>query len=140
MAIRKRHSISDIIDEYFSDLVEWTERFEGGFRERPSWNLQDRSLEPLREVVVAPKEVIVTVDLPFTNRTGVKVKPVGKSSLDISAKMNKIIRLDDLGVTHTRGEFRKYHCHLRIPVPVYMSKMIVNYKKGMLEVHLPRKV
>jgi HSP20 family molecular chaperone IbpA len=139
MAIKRRRPISEIIDEYFTDLETWAEGVSAAFGERPSWNLRECSLEPLREMVVTPKEVLVTVDLPFTNKNGVKVKPVGNSFLEISAKLNKIVRLDDLGVTHRRGEFQRYHCQLRIPVPVNMKKMAVNYKKGMLEVHLPRK-
>ena len=139
MAIRRRRSLSEIIDEYFADLEGWTQRVGGAFGGRPSWNLRECSLEPLREMVVKPKEVLVTVDLPFTNKTGVKVKPLGSSSLEITAKMNKIVKLNDLGVTHIKGEFQKYQCQLRVPVPVYMKKMIINYRKGMLEVHLPRK-
>jgi HSP20 family molecular chaperone IbpA len=139
MAMRKRRSISEIVDEYFANLEGWAERVAGTFGERPSWNLRECSIEPLREMVVTPKEVLVTVDLPFTNRTGVRVKPVGSSSLEISAKMNKTVKLNDLGVTYSKGEFQKYHCQLHIPVPVSMKKIVVNYKKGMLEVHLPRK-
>jgi HSP20 family molecular chaperone IbpA len=139
MAIRRRPSISDIIDEYFADLEEWVERFGETITERPSWNLRNCSIEPLREIVVTPTEVLITVDLPFTSKSTVKVEPVSKNSLEISAKMNRKIRLDDLGVTHCKGEFQTFHCHIRIPVPVKMDKMDIQYKKGILEIHLPRK-
>jgi HSP20 family molecular chaperone IbpA len=139
MAIRRRPSISDIIDEYFADLEEWVEKFGETLTERPSWNLRNCSIEPLREIVVTPTEVSITVDLPFTSKGTVKVEPVSKNSLEVSAKMKRKIRLDDLGVTHCKGEFQKFHCHMRIPVPVKMDKMDIHYKKGILEIHLPRK-
>jgi len=139
MAIKKRRSFSELIDEYFADLEDWVEKFGETATERPSWNLRNCSIEPLRDLIVAPAEVLVTVDLPFTEKKAVKVKPVGKNSIEISAKMNRKIRIDDLGVTHCKGEFQKFHCYMRIPVPVNMNKMDVYYKKGILEIHLPRK-
>lgn len=139
MAIRKKRSFSNLIDEYFTDLEEWVEKFGETIIERPSWDLRNCSIEPLREIIVAPAEVLVTVDLPFTDKNAAKVKPVGKNSIEVSAKMRRRIRIGDLGVTHCKGEFQKFHCHVRIPVPVNMNKMDVRYKKGILEVHLPRK-
>ena len=139
MAIRRRRSIWEIVDDYFSGVDRWADRFESVYAERPSWNLRDSSIEPLREIAVTPTEVFVTIDLPFTKKVDVKVKPVGTSSIEITAKMNRTFKLDDLGVTYSKGVFRKYHSHLHIPVPVNMKKMVVDYKKGILEVHLPRK-
>jgi HSP20 family molecular chaperone IbpA len=139
MAIRRRRSIWEIVDEHFSDVERWAERLENIYAERPSWNLRDSSIEPLREMTVTPTEVMITVDLPFTSKANVKVKPVGTSSLEITAKMSKVIKLKELGVTHCKGEVQKYHSPLHIPVPVYTKKMTVNYKKGILEVRLPRK-
>ena len=140
MAIsRRRRSIWEMVDDYFSDVDRWADRFEGIYAERPSWNLRDSSIEPLREMAVTPTEVFVTIDLPFTKKVDVKVKPVGTSSIEITAKMSRTVRLNELGVTHCDGVFRKYYSHLHIPVPVNMKKMVVDYKKGILEVHLLRK-
>ena len=139
MAIRRRRSISDIVDEYFEDVEEWAERIRETLVENPSWNLRNCSIEPLREITITPTEVLVTVDMPFTSKTAARVTAIGSNAIEISAKMKRIIKLDDLGVMHCKGDFQKYHCHLRIPVPVTRKKMTVNYKKGMLERHLPRK-
>jgi HSP20 family molecular chaperone IbpA len=139
MAIRKRRSFSEIIDEYFRDLEEWAEDFGEPFTGKPSWNLRNSSLEPLRETTVTPTEVLVTLDLPFTDKGTVKVKPIGTNAIEIDAKMRRKIRLHELGVTHCKGEFHRYHAHMRIPVQVNMSKMKIDYKKGLLEIHLPRK-
>jgi HSP20 family molecular chaperone IbpA len=139
MSIKKRRSISDIIDAYFEDIERWAEQFEETLMVSPSWNLKNCTLEPLREIMVAPTEVMMTVDLPYTEKNAVQVKPAGINSIEISAKMNKKIRLDNLGVTHCKGEFQKFHCHIRIPVPVNMNKMDIHYKRGILEIHIPRK-
>ena len=139
MAIRKKSSFSDVIDQYFQDLEKWAERFVEPFAQTPSWNLRDSSIEPLRDTTITPTEVLITVDLPFTSKGTVKVKPLGSNTVEIEAKMSRKIRLHELGVTHCEGEFQKYHAHMRIPVAVNMNKMKVNYKKGLLEVHLPRK-
>jgi HSP20 family molecular chaperone IbpA len=139
MSIRKRRSIFDMIDAYFDDLEKWAEEFEGTLVEKPSWNLKNCSIEPLREIMVTPIEVIVTVDLPYTEKNAIKVKRLSDTSLEISAKMKRKIRLDDLGVIHCKGEFKKFHCYMRLPVKIDMNKMISHYKRGILEIHLPRK-
>jgi HSP20 family molecular chaperone IbpA len=139
MAIRRKRSVSEIIDEYFADFDKWAEGFRGIFTETPSWNLRNGSMEPLRDMMITPKEVLVTVDLPFTSKSTVKVEPVDSNALEITAKMKRKIRLDDLGITYCRGEFQKFHSHLLIPVSVNMKKMDVQYKKGILEIHIPRK-
>jgi HSP20 family molecular chaperone IbpA len=139
MAITRRRSVSEIIDAYFADFDRWAEGFRQVFTERPSWNLRTCSIEPLREMMITPNEVLVTVDLPFTRKGTVKVEPVGSNALEITAKMTRKIRLDDLGISYCRGEFQKFHSHLLIPVSVNMKKMDVQYKKGILEIHMPRK-
>lgn len=139
MATKRKRSIFDVINEYFEDLEEWAERFRETLIERPSWNQKACTMEPLRDIMVTPTEVIVTVDLPYTEENMIQVKPLGKNVIQISANMKRKIRLDDFGITHRRGEFQKLHCHTRIPVPVYMDKMEIRFKKGILEIRIPRK-
>jgi HSP20 family molecular chaperone IbpA len=88
---------------------------------------------------ITPTEVVVTVDLPLTFENKVQVKPLDENTLEISAEMKRKVRFSELGITHCEGEFQKLHCHSRVPVPVRMSKMKIRFKKGILEVHLPRK-
>ena len=139
MAIRRKRSVSEIIDEYFADFDKWAEDFKEVFTDRPSWNLRNCSIEPLRDMTITPKEVLVTVDLPFTSKSTVKVEPVSTNALEITAKMKRKIRLHDLGIAYCKGEFEKFHSHMLIPVSVNMKKMDVQYKKGILEIHIPRK-
>jgi HSP20 family molecular chaperone IbpA len=139
MSNKRKRSIMDILDNYFDELEEEFERWRETLIERPSWNQKACTMEPLRDIMVTPTEVIVTVDLPYTEENMIQVKPLDKSIIQISANMKRKIRLDDFGITHHRGEFQKLHCHTRIPVPVDMDKMKMRFKKGILEIRLPRK-
>lgn len=139
MAIKKKRQTRDDIDEYRENVDEWIEQFEKTMLERPSWNKTTSSIEPLRGVKVTPTEVVVTADLPLTEEKAVQVKPLDDRTLEISAKMTRKVRFKELGIIHHEGEFHMFYCHTHIPVPVHMDKMKVKFKKGMLEVHLPRK-
>ena len=139
MSIKRKRSIMDILGNYFEELEEELERWRQTLTERPSWNQKACTMEPLRYVRVTPTEVIVTVDLPLTKENTIQVKPVDKSTIEILASMKRKIRFTDFGITHHKGEFQKLHCHLRVPVPVYMEKMGLRFKKGILEIRLPRK-
>lgn len=139
MSIRRRRSIFDIIDEYFESMEEWVERFSESVMEKPSWNCKASTMEPLRDVVVTGDEVIVTVDLPYTEENTVEVRSISSDTIEVSAKMKRKVSFDEFGITHHRGEFHKFQCQTRIPVPVYMDRISFRFKKGILEIHLPRK-
>jgi len=139
MAIRKRRSISDMVDEYFEDMEKWAQQVRETLTEKPCWDLKTCAIEPLRDITVTPKEVIVTVDLPYAKKETVKVKAVDAASLEIFAEMKKKIRLTELGVTHRTGVIQRFHGWIRLPVTVNMDKMKIQQKKGILEIKLPRK-
>jgi len=139
MAIRKRQSISDMIDQYFEDMEKWANQVRETLSEKPCWDLKNCAIEPLREITVKPTEVIVTVDLPYANKKTVRVEAVDPSSLEIFAEMKKKIRLTELGVTHRQGVIQRFHAWIRVPVTVNMDKMKIEHKKGILEIKLPRK-
>jgi HSP20 family molecular chaperone IbpA len=107
--------------------------------ERPSWDITTRTIEPLCNVFVAPDEVIVTADLPFSEPNSIKVEPVDEKTLEISAKIKRRVCCEDLGIVHQRGEFSTFNCQIHIPVRVDTEKKQVKFKKGMLEVRLPKK-
>lgn len=139
MMARRRRSIFDIMDEYFENLEEWIENLRGSLLERPSWDYRERTMEPLRNIIITSNEVIVTVDLPFTEENTIEVKPISNNTIEVSAKMRRKVSFDEFGITHHRGEFHRFHCQTRIPVPVYMDKMEIRFKKGVLEIRIPRK-
>ncbi|MCS7115257.1 MAG: Hsp20/alpha crystallin family protein [Nitrososphaerota archaeon] len=139
MITRKRRSIFDIMDEYFESLEEWIESLRESIIERPSWDCRACTMEPLHNISVTGNEVIVTVDLPYTEEKTIEVKPISSDTIEISAKMRRKVSFDEFGITHHKGEFHRFHCQTRIPVPVYMDKMEVRFKKGILEIRLPRR-
>lgn len=139
MATKRKRSVIDTINEHIEEFEEWLNQFEETIKDQPSWNKKTRSMEPLRNVSVTPKEVIMTVDLPFTKENTLQVKPLGSNVLEISASTKRKIRLEELGIKHHAGEIQKFHCHARMPVRVQMDKMEIRFKKGILEIRLPRK-
>ena len=139
MSIRKRQSISDMIDEYFEEMEKWAEQFRETLTERPCWDLKACTIEPLRDITLTPTEVIVTVDLPYAKKETVQVKAVDAASLEIFAEMKKKIRLTELGITHTTGVIQRFHGWIHLPVTVNMDKMKIQQKKGILEIKLLRK-
>lgn len=140
MAIeKKKRSFIDVFDEYFDDMERELDRWKESFVEGPSWNLKASTMEPLKNMRVLPTEVVVTVDLPLTKESSLKVKALNQRTLEISAEMRRKMSFKELGVTHHKGEFQRFHAHMQVPVAVQMKKMKTKFKKGMLEIHLPRK-
>jgi HSP20 family molecular chaperone IbpA len=140
VALKKRErSLFDVMDRYFDDLEEEFERRREAMMDMPSWNEKACTIRPLSDLRVTVAEVVMTVDLPLTQESSVQVKPLDDRTLEISAKMKRKIQFKELGVTHRKGEFHSLHCHKRVPVPVEMDKMHVSFKKGILEIHIPRR-
>jgi HSP20 family molecular chaperone IbpA len=139
MSIRRRESISELIDAYFEDMEKWAERVRETLTDKPCWDLKTCAIEPLREINVAATEVVITVDLPYARKETVQVKPVGPASLEIFAEMKRKIRLTELGVSHRKGVIQRFHAWIHVPVMVNMDKMKVQQKRGILEIKLPRK-
>lgn len=103
-----------------------------------SWNVAAACIEPLYNMFVAATEVVLTIDLPYVNEKEVKVRCPVNDVVEIYAKTSKKITFKDLGLKHRHGEFTCYHARIRIPVPVDENKIRTNFKRGVLEVHLPR--
>jgi len=130
---RRRRSIFDFISDYMEELGE------RALAERPSWDIRSCCIEPLCSVFVAADEVVVTADLPNTKPDTIKVEPIAPDTLEIRAEMKRKIRFEEFGITHRKGEFQYFLCQTRIPVPVDTKRLRTQYKRGILEVHLPRK-
>jgi HSP20 family molecular chaperone IbpA len=67
------------------------------------------------------------------------VEPLDEKTLEISAKIVRRVCCEDLGIIHQRGEFSTFKCQTHIPVAVDAEKRTKRFKKGILEVRLPRK-
>ncbi len=128
------------MSEYMEDFKTWAEELiESATAETPSWDTRACCLEPLCNVFVTIDEVLITADLPNTNPESVKVEAVDEDLIAIRAQMRRKLRFDYFGITHRRGEFSSFRCQVRIPAPVDTEKMKINFKRGVLEVRLPRK-
>lgn len=140
MSRRRRRSIFEVMNEYMEDFRTWAEEIiESATAERPSWDIRSCCLEPLCNVFITIDEAIVTADLPNTDPKNIKVEAVSEDSIEIRAKMKRTLRFDDFGITHRRGEFSSFRCQVHIPVLVDTEQMQIDFKRGVLEVRLPRK-
>jgi len=137
---RRRRSVFDLISDYMEDLEALSEELlEAEMAGRPSWDLRSCCIEPLCNVSVTPDEVVIIADLPNTNPDAIKVEQVNRDTVEIKAEMKRKIRFNEFGITHREGEFQYFRCLSHIPVSVDMKKMRTRFKRGILEVHLPRK-
>jgi len=139
MSRKRRRSIFELMREYMEDFEAAAEEMaELAVAERPSWDVRSSCLEPLCNIFVTTDEVVVTADMPYTEPENVKVKAISEDRLEIGAKMRQKVRFDDFGITHREGEFSSFRCQVHVPVPVNMERMKVYFKRGILEIHLPR--
>lgn len=121
------------------DIETLTEEFAGAETERPSWDTKACCIEALCNVSVEVDEVVVTADLPNTNPDTIKIEQINRDILEIKAEMKRRVRFDEFGITHRKGEFRFFRCQMHIPVSFDAKKMTTRFKRGILEVRLPRK-
>lgn len=129
---RRKH-LFELVDEYVRRAEFYAERaFASG------WNEVAACIEPLYNIFVGANEVILTVDLPYVDAEDVALKVVSEDTIEVLANTNRKITFDDLGVKHREGEFTRYHTRIHIPVAVNESGMAYKFKRGVLEVHLPR--
>jgi HSP20 family molecular chaperone IbpA len=141
MSAKRRRNLFELMHEYFEDWETFADELLQSVRmERPSWDIESCCLEPLCNVFVSVDEVVVTADLPNIDPKTIKVEEANANVIELKASMKRKIRFHDFGITHREGEFTSFRCHVHIPVPVDMKKMKPQFKRGILEVRLPRKM
>jgi HSP20 family molecular chaperone IbpA len=137
---RIRGSLFEEILDYMEEFETWADEVFGSvLPEGPSWNIDSCCLNALCNVSIAPKEVIVTADLPNIDPETVKVEVPDENLFEITAKMKKKVRFTDLGIHYREGEFSFLRCQGRIPVVIDSEKRKISFKGGILEVRFPRK-
>lgn len=139
MSRERKRSIFEIMSDYMEEFERMAEEFIESAFERPSWNVESSSLEPLCNVLVTPGEVVVTADLPYAKPETVKVDAIREDLVEITAEMRCKRCFGDFGIGHREGEFSTFRCHVRIPVPVNTERGKASFKRGILEIRLPRK-
>ena len=140
MSTKRRKDLFELMRNYFKDWETFAdELLESARIERPSWDIESCCLEPLCNVFVSADEVVVTADLPNINLKSIRVEAIDTDTIEIKAGMKRKIRFHDFGITHREGEFNSFRCQVNIPVPVDVKKMKTKFKRGILEVRIPRK-
>jgi len=135
MSHDRRKHLLETMDEYFKRAEFMVERVFA-----PGWNEAAESIEPLYHITVGLSEVIVTVDLPYVNPDEVTLKLPADDTVEFYANTKRRITFADMGVTHRGGQFKSYHARIHMPVPVAESGMTSKFKRGILEIRLPRLV
>lgn len=102
------------------------------------WNVAGACIEPLHNLTVAAAEVVLTIDLPYVNQKQVSLRCPTNDVVEVYAETDRKITFKDLGSKHRHGEFTCYHSRINIPVPVDETKINSHFKRGVLEVHIPR--
>ena len=135
MSHDKRKHIFDTVDEYFKRAEFMVERVFIS-----TWNEAAECIEPLYNISVSASEVVVTVDLPYVNPEEINLKLPADDTVEIDANTKRRITFADMGVKHRGGQFKSYHAVVHMPVPVVESGMTSRFKRGILEIRLPRLV
>jgi HSP20 family molecular chaperone IbpA len=111
---------------------------EMSFLQGTGWNVTAACIEPLYDMMVGAAEVVLTIDLPYVDQKQVKLACPADDVLEIHAETTRKITFKDLGIKHRHGEFTCYHARIRTPVPVDEANIKTRFKRGVLEVHVPR--
>lgn len=135
MSHERRKHLFEAMDEYFRRAEYMFERVFTS-----SWNEAAQCIEPLYNIAVGASDVILTVDLPYVNRDEVTLKVPADDTVEILANTKHRITFADMGVKHRGGQFKCYHARIHMPVPVLESGMTSKFKRGVLEIRLPRLV
>jgi len=133
MSHERRKHLFDVMDEYFK-RIEYL--FEGPFAS--GWNEAAQCIEPLYNIAVGSSEVILTVDLPYVDPQQVTIKVPANDTIEINANTKRQITFTDMGVRHRGGQFKCYRARIHMPVAVLESGMTSKFKRGILQVRLPR--
>ena len=102
------------------------------------WNILGACIEPLHNLTMAATEVVLTIDLPYVNQKQVRLTCPSNDVLEVYAETARRITFKDLGAKHRHGEFTCYHARIRIPVPIDERRIKSHFKRGVLEVRLPK--
>jgi HSP20 family protein len=111
------------------------DEFEDTFR--TMWDTLDGSLEPLTNVEEMDEIIKITMDLPLVWKRDIKIR-VSDVTLDIEAKLSRVITFKKWGTTQKQCEFRLFRKILNLPAHVTTTGAKATFKKGLLVVELPK--
>lgn len=103
-----------------------------------SWNLRERCMEPLINVIDRGEQVIVSMDLPCVKKEDIEVL-LTENTLEVKAKMGRTYRFCRWGTVQRGIEFSSFHKSLTLPFRIDPEKANSKFKQGILEITLPKK-
>jgi HSP20 family protein len=124
MAFRRK-SIWELFREIEREITEEAERI---IREIKEMEARTGCLSPLYEVFETDDALIISVDLPGSNRDEISLE-ISEGILKLEAPCRKPIP----------GHGEKYTLQLRIPEHVNPEGTTARYQNGVLEIRIPKK-
>lgn len=131
--------MTDIIEEYMDRLEKIVGDYLAEVEERRLWHPSSEAIEPLANVYVEPREVVITVDIPCADSESARIRFVDENTVEIEANLQRMLDFSSLRVTHRSGRFKKYYVRIDLPVPVDPSRVSVACYRNVLEIRAPRK-
>ncbi|MBS7641559.1 MAG: hypothetical protein QW374_01285 [Candidatus Bathyarchaeia archaeon] len=135
----RRRRLSDILEEYIDRLEEILEGYVYDVEERNLWHPSSEAIEPLANVHVEPREVVITVDIPCADSESTHVRFIDENTVEIEANLQHTLDFSYLRVMHRSGRFKKYHIRIDLPVSVDPSRATITCYRNILELRVPRK-
>ncbi len=104
----------------------------------PTWDLAEKTLEPLHEVLELENEIVVTVDLPCVRDKNDLEVHCTENSVEIRAKMSRPICFRRWGTVQREADFECYRKVIPLPAEVDPEQAKADFRRGILTVRLPR--
>ena len=104
----------------------------------PSWDLNERCLDPLVDIEEGEGEVVVTADLPCVDRDDINVR-VKERKLVLEAKMRREMRFETWGGAHRKVSFNSFRKEVSLPARVDPDKTDAKFKNGILRIEMKKK-
>ena len=138
---KKKKSIFSLYDQFFEEMERsFLDFFTTKPLGRDFWSFDSSlcCLEPLSDIKVTNKEVIVTVDLPHVKKDDIKISTT-ENTIEIEAKTGKTIKFDKWATEGYQKEFNQFHKMVRLPLKVEPKLAKATFKNGILVLNIPRK-
>jgi len=106
---------------------------------KPLISFERRCLTPLYEIRDSEDELILYVDLPKVRSKDDISVTLAEDKVIIDAKISSPISFGDIPI-YSGQNYNRYYAEIRLPVPVEAKKTRASYRRGILEIRLPKKI
>ena len=142
---KKRHSPWEHFEAMFEDMER---RFDRMFADildetyvaRPLMDVGQCILEPLTDVRETMDDILVMVDLPLVDKKEDIDIQLLERKLEIRAKTRKPICFERWGTVQRRTRFNEFRKTVELPTDVESEGVRATFKKGVLQILIPKKM